>query len=572
MAASLPGTFNVQEFADSGTPLALGRLYTYSPGTTTQKVAYADSAGTIPHTYTSDGSGGQYIALDARGELPAPLYLTTGGYDLCLKRSDGSTVWTRGVKGVATDADIAAFAASSGSSLVGFLQGGPGAVLRTAQAKMRERVSVTDFGAVGDGVTDDTAAFQACADYCVTANKAMYVPGSASAYCMTEVAVTGELVVVGEHRLKSEILVKGTGKGFSVNTNDPAHFSALRITNNGSAAVGIYVEGPTGKGNAFSTFRDLQIDGFPILLQLEAAYGAVVDSCHLSTYTDSGILVRNVLDADWGDSVISNNLIANGSGGSAVGIKHESSGGLRILGNKLNVGTYGYRLSPSAGAATSVLVIDGNSFENFTTAPIQLTNAELTASYDLIVISNNEIALSGNGILVNPSVAVYFNNVSITGNVIALPSTGLQGISLSYVTNVIVDGNAVVGTSTVGQEGVAYDVPVSGKHGINAITGFPAGKQVVNASGNIYVAKQRNQTGTSAVTCSTAYGSLYQGQVSVTFGASYDLAPEVRCDNGSVVGYVSSWPSSITKTGFTLNVLSTTNGGAGDALWSADGQ
>lgn len=48
-----------------------------------------------------------------------------------------------------------------GSALVGFLQVGTGAVRRNAQDKMRETVSVKDFGAVGDGVTDDLAAFNA---------------------------------------------------------------------------------------------------------------------------------------------------------------------------------------------------------------------------------------------------------------------------------------------------------------------------------------------------------------------------------------------------------------------------
>lgn len=95
MTASQSGQFNVQEFSDLGAPLSGGRLYTYAFGTTTLKVAYTDNAGSIPHTYTNDGSGGQYIALNARGELPAPLYLTTGSYDLALKNADGSTVWTR---------------------------------------------------------------------------------------------------------------------------------------------------------------------------------------------------------------------------------------------------------------------------------------------------------------------------------------------------------------------------------------------------------------------------------------------------------------------------------------------
>jgi hypothetical protein len=44
---------------------------------------------------------------------------------------------------------------------IGYTPAGAGAVARTVQAKLRELVSVKDFGAVGNGVADDTAAIQA---------------------------------------------------------------------------------------------------------------------------------------------------------------------------------------------------------------------------------------------------------------------------------------------------------------------------------------------------------------------------------------------------------------------------
>lgn len=55
-----------------------------------------------------------------------------------------------------------------------FTQEGAGAVTRPSQDKMREIVSVKDFGAVGDGVTNDTASINSALAY--ASNRSLYFP------------------------------------------------------------------------------------------------------------------------------------------------------------------------------------------------------------------------------------------------------------------------------------------------------------------------------------------------------------------------------------------------------------
>jgi hypothetical protein len=58
------------------------------------------------------------------------------------------------------------------SDLGAFTPSGAGGVQRTVENKLRDVVSVKDFGAVGDGVSDDTAAIQAA----INTGKAVYLP------------------------------------------------------------------------------------------------------------------------------------------------------------------------------------------------------------------------------------------------------------------------------------------------------------------------------------------------------------------------------------------------------------
>jgi hypothetical protein len=56
----------------------------------------------------------------------------------------------------------------------GFTQSGTGAIQRTVENKLKDTVSVKDFGAVGNGVTDDTAAIQSAIAACQLSKSALY--------------------------------------------------------------------------------------------------------------------------------------------------------------------------------------------------------------------------------------------------------------------------------------------------------------------------------------------------------------------------------------------------------------
>jgi hypothetical protein len=156
-----------QLFNNDGVPLTGGLIYTYLAGTTTLTATYTTSAGNIAHSNP--------IVLDSAGRVPTgEIWITDGiSYKFVLKTSDGSLLGTYdnliGINSfnaalvfndLANTTNIA-----KGDALVGFKQARngtllPNAIGRTVHDKLTEWVSVKDFGATGDGTTDDWQAIE----------------------------------------------------------------------------------------------------------------------------------------------------------------------------------------------------------------------------------------------------------------------------------------------------------------------------------------------------------------------------------------------------------------------------
>lgn len=78
------------------------------------------------------------------------------------------------------------------ASMVGYTAGFTGATGQTVQTKLEQYVSVKDFGAVGDGVTDDTAAIQAA----LSAANQVYFPTPAVDYLVSSIDIPADRTLV----------------------------------------------------------------------------------------------------------------------------------------------------------------------------------------------------------------------------------------------------------------------------------------------------------------------------------------------------------------------------------------
>lgn len=248
-----------QQFFDAnGNPLVGGKLYSYAAGTSTPLATYTDSTGGSANTNP--------VILDSRGE--ANVWLASASYKLVLKDYNDVTIWT--VDNIDAISVLSTLAASGGSNLIGFIQSGTGAVATTVQTRLRQTLSVKDFGATGDGSTDDTTAIQNALN--AGSGRTVYFPAGTYRISTTLVIKT-KTTVLGDGINKS--IIKLTS-GFSAST------TAIRndiVTGTANVYYDTDIElcGLTFDGNNNST-RTSELLGFAKILNLTFKNCAVQNS------------------------------------------------------------------------------------------------------------------------------------------------------------------------------------------------------------------------------------------------------------------------------------------------------
>ncbi|MDX5984704.1 glycosyl hydrolase family 28-related protein [Sphingomonas echinoides] len=156
------------------------------------------------------------------------------------------------IKADSTPLSVGAWVRQGGSSIN--FQQASSSHDRDLEDKAREFVSVTDFGAIGDGVTDSTAAFAKCRAYALTNKKAIFVPA-------------GDYRAWFEPFEQDNICIFGQGSSSTKIMLPDGATHTLQVDGGPSAASGppcIIDFGHIGKGNEATGFSSGYVAGLTL--------------------------------------------------------------------------------------------------------------------------------------------------------------------------------------------------------------------------------------------------------------------------------------------------------------------
>ena len=331
-----------------------------------------------------------------------------------------------------------------------FTPAGTGAVSRTVQAKLRESVSVLDFGAVGDGVTDDSAAFALA----IASNRHIWVPPGTYAI---DASVTKTSV--------ENFVLEGAGVDVTIfKCSSSATFANIPL--NFQSSTDIKVKGITFDSNANASLGALVIVRFVSCNDfdftdcriLHTYIGLGVDSCnrfrvqrnHIRKTAIATTLNYN-LNVSSSNSVsryglISDNLFFN-SGSGIIGAD------IKILNNVFSGNSYGAGIATFAQGAGGTTpgefygryIVSGNLCLNGTQRDsdgFMVSGMEIAGPYSAVtdnIVANN----AGEGIrtfayqsLIADNV-VYGNGTGVDGTwkqagIVPFDATTIPGYNASY--------------------------------------------------------------------------------------------------------------------------------------------
>lgn len=260
MAALLAPQIKFRYTDDNGNPLAGGKVFTYISGTSTPLETWSDPSGTL---------NTNPVILDSRGE--ADIYLVVGkGYKFVVKSAADVTIET--IEGI------------YGSSPAG----------------SSEWMNVKAFGAVGDGIEDDTAAIQDAIDSAEALGGTLYFP--AGDYKVTSALVLSKpLVVLGDGFESKLIQATSTENLWEAAANiSGAVFEKMfwQGAGDGLGTNSCAFYGYTGGANVSITFRDLKIELFPEAgLYLPDSYCNSISKCIIRRCGTVGTIAGGNADA-----------------------------------------------------------------------------------------------------------------------------------------------------------------------------------------------------------------------------------------------------------------------------------
>jgi hypothetical protein len=343
-------------------------------------------------------------------------------------------------------------------------------------------INVKTYGAVGDGLKDDTQAFKQAIDS--AAGEFVEVPPGR--YVIESVTTDKPIKLVGSGWQASIIKSQKPDQDvFTTTSTGQCFIEKLGFISNVPRTGGAYVKFDTAQGYNFgSRISDCNFDSAFTGVNFVDAAGWVISGCYFTNYK-TAVQVANKNLPDAGDSSITESIFDAGAI-PGIGVLQNSSGGLRLTNNKFLNGTYHYLGEFDSASSTSILVISGNSFEWASACNMALNSRNLT-TFGLVVVDGNEFSISAraSGVLLQDPGYDFLNTVMIGNNVFnqSAQSTGLnlvRGKTITVSTNTFAgNGTNTTGIAFGNKIGSAYVLPqnmqgITTKYaGINSRVVFP---------------------------------------------------------------------------------------------------